>query len=402
MRVLIITQFFAPDITAAAFRMADMCKLLVEAEIDVTVIAGEPHKVNPATGDDLSQNEACCEVIRCHVAPLVGHGTSGYLRHYLSFVSSSIRAGFSLWRRGWRPDVIYASSPPLFVGVSGQFLSYLFWRPVVLEIRDVWPDTAVAAGQLARDGKAYAVGRRLERFLYRHARQITCVADPMRRYIETQCKVPVTVIYNGVRRGCMPDSLITDSANEKKTLLYAGNVGHLQNLEFAIRCFVEWAKEHEINNWRFRIVGEGSRSNALRQLVNELKAERFVELVAAIPREAVDAEMVSADALYLGLVESDVLKFTIPSKLFDYLAAGRPIVASLMGEGREILERTNANICFSPSDAAGMKKALDTLIEGIEQLQRVAVKNRELVLRDFTREAATQRLIRVFQRAISR
>jgi glycosyltransferase involved in cell wall biosynthesis len=297
--------------------------------------------------------------------------------------------------------VIYASSPPLFVGVSGQVLSYLFWRPVVLEIRDVWPDTAVAAGQLSRDGKAYAIGRCLERFLYRRARQITCVAKPMRRYIETQCRVPVTVIYNGVRRQHVPDLVMNDSSNDKKTLLYAGNLGHLQNLEFAIRCFVEWAAERQISDWRFRIVGEGSRSNELRQLVNEMKAERFVELMPAVPREAVNAEMVSADALYLGLVESDVLKYTIPSKLFDYLAAGRPIVASLMGEGREILHQTNANLCFSPNDSAGMKSALDTLIKDIEQLQRESAENRELVLRDFSRETATQRLIQVFQQVSS-
>jgi glycosyltransferase involved in cell wall biosynthesis len=401
MRVLVITQFFQPDITAAAFRMADMCQLLVEADVEVKVIAGEPHKVNPATGGDLGPADPLCEVVRCHVAPLVGHRTSAYVRHYLSFVSSSVRAGFSLWRKGWRPDVIYASSPPLFVGVSGQILSYLFWRPVVLEIRDVWPDTAVAAGQLARDGKAYVVGRWLERFLYRHARQITCVASPMRRYIESQCAVPVTVIYNGVRLQHVPDAVTESSSNDRKTLLYAGNIGHLQNLGFAIRGFVEWARERHISDWRFRIVGEGSRSNELRQLVDELKAERFVELVPAVPREVINTEMVSADALYLGLVESDVLKYTIPSKLFDYLAAGRPIVASLQGEGREILQRTNANICFSPSDAAGLKNALDTLVKDIKELQRESVKNRELVLRDFTRAAATRRLIQVFQQVSS-
>ena len=198
MRILFICQFFAPDITAAAFRMSDFAKLLAEAGDEVRVITSYPHKAQVADVDDQPFTAAGIQVNRCHLRQVQGSGAKAYLRHYWSFVHGSLRLGLGIWRAGWRPDVIYASSPPLFVGVTGRALSMLFRRPMVFEVRDIWPAAAVSAGQIRAHGRAYRLGRYLEKYLYRHAQHITCVAAPMRDYVMTQTRTPVTVVYNGI------------------------------------------------------------------------------------------------------------------------------------------------------------------------------------------------------------
>ena len=111
-------------------------------------------------------------------------GLKNYLKHYLSFIPGSIKAAKKLKRNGWKPDVIWVSSPPLFTGISGWIIKKIMKAPFIFDIRDIWPDTAVAAGQLSETGKAYKVGRFLELFLYKRADRLTCVSTPMKKYLD--------------------------------------------------------------------------------------------------------------------------------------------------------------------------------------------------------------------------
>ena len=145
-------------------------------------------------------------------------------------------------------------------------------------------------------------------------------------------------------------------------------------------------------------MGTGAKLEALKQIVAKNNAQPLVELVPPVPREVVFKEMQSADALYLSLQKSFVLEHTIPSKVFDYLAMSRPIVAALAGEGREILESTGANLCFDPGDEAGLQNALETLSRNLDDLQSRAPANRELVLEKYTREKAVQQLLKALDK----
>ena len=107
--------------------------------------------------------------------------------------------------------------------------------------------------------------------------------------------------------------------------------------------------------------------------------------------------MCRADALYLNLKKHPVLERTIPSKLFDYLLAGKPIVAGLGGEGRRILEQTKANVCFEPGEISSVKKACRNLIDEYQRLRENSHKNRALVLERFTREEAAKTLMLVLR-----
>jgi glycosyltransferase involved in cell wall biosynthesis len=406
MNILVITQFFPPDITAAAFRLGDTATLLARKGHDVKVLAGDPHK-GSADGvkmEDLVDSSV--DVRRCSIKSLDKKGMRSYIGHYMSFVRSSISAGMTLKKEGWKPDVILCSSPPLFVGLAGRYLSFRFRRPLVFEVRDIWPDSAVAAEQLSSTGIAYRVGRMLEKYLYKKADHIACVAEPMAEYIRLQCPEscpkPVTVVYNGIQASLVPPASDPPAAPDGiKTLLYAGNFGHVQNMDLIVEGFIEASKENRIRGWRLRLIGTGVKLDELKRIVGDHGAESLVRIDPPVPRDVVFREMQSADALYLSLQKSFVLEHTIPSKVFDYLAMSRPIVAALSGEGREILSSTGANLCIDPGDSGGLQTILQSLGEQIDTMQVKASANRDLVLERFTREIAVDELIDIFERAIA-
>ncbi|MEZ6120809.1 MAG: glycosyltransferase family 4 protein [Pirellulaceae bacterium] len=403
MRILILAQFFEPDITAAAFRLSDFTRLLASQGHEVEVITAEPHKAAVDVVDDSHFAELGVRIHRCKIKHLSdGGGSKAYIGHYLSFVRSGIAAGLKIWRSGWKPDVIYASSPPLFIGLSGRFLSVLFRRPMVFEIRDIWPDAAVAAGQLSSSGWAYRIGRTLERYFYRKAKHLTCVSAPMKDYLNEQCQTPVTVVYNGVNL----DSVSQPQINSKepsahKEILYAGNIGLLQNLDVLVTAFHELSQAGQIDGWKVRIIGAGAQREDVQELADQFQ-NPAISIEPPVSRDRVYRELRSADLLFLNLKSSETLAKSIPSKLFDYLLAARPILGGIEGEGQDILESTGANRCFRPGDKDDLKQQLLQMLGSFEQYEANARQNLELVKQRFSREAAVQELVSVFERVIQR
>ena len=138
----------------------------------------------------------------------------------------------------------------------------------------------------------------------------------------------------------------------------------------------------------------------LKQLVQELDLKDQVVFHSDVSREDAMRMMQDCGLLYLNLKLHPTLAKTIPSKLFDYFLAGRPIVAGLAGEGRQLLESTQANVVFNPGNVDELKQAIATAITNSSNLEQNAHLNRELVLKRFTRDTAVDQLESVFQEII--
>jgi glycosyltransferase involved in cell wall biosynthesis len=390
MKILVICQYFQPDITAAAFRMSDAAELLLQAGHEVRVITALPHRAS-AEGR-AAENQALREaaVSRCPLQPLMGSGLVPYLRHYLSFVRGSVAAAWRIRKSGWVPDVIWASSPPLFTAMSGYAAAKIFRAPWVLDIRDIWPDSAVAAGQLREGGLAFRLGKRIERFFYHRASHITCVSEPIRKYIAALTKTSVAVVYNGVKSSeiSLGQPGTAGSGAAPKVLLYAGNLGRVQGLEQLVSTVAELDRRGRMDGWVVHLVGAGAVRDQIAASVQQLKLEHRIMLRPPVARSAVAREVAAADALFLSLKPDPALRMTIPSKLFDCLAAGLPVVAGIAGEGAEIAQRTGGNIVYSPDDPQGLKNALETLFQKHDQLKKLALQNPGIVKASFTREQA--------------
>jgi glycosyltransferase involved in cell wall biosynthesis len=397
MRILIVAQYFPPDITAAAFRIFDMARLLEANGHEVHVVTAVPHRSRVDGDSPAEYDRQISSVLRTPVAPLTGGGFLNYIRHYTSFMVGSAWLGVKQRLTRWKPDVIWASSPPLFVGLSGVALSRLCRVPLVVDIRDIWPASAVGAGQLAAAGRACRFGERMEQYVYDRAAHITCVARPMQDYIRTKTETPVTVVYNGVKASDVADEPGRHrSSTEDRTLLYAGNLGRAQQLDLLIRA---WANVHGRNGhgrWTMKLLGTGAVEHDLKQLARQLGADDSIVFAPPVSRRDAAREMTRAAALSVSLQPDKVFERTIPSKVFDCMAAGRPILAGVAGEGREILESTGANICYRPGDREDLERSLERLMHGYQRLQLLAYRNPQVVRSAYTREQAVEALMGVF------
>lgn len=400
LRILILSQYFPPDITAAAFRIGETADLLVAAGHEVCVVTAEPHKAlvegKPHSLPELSES---LRVYRTPVHPSTGNGLVPYLRHYLSFVFGSLRQGIRVRRSGWRPDVVWASSPPLFVSLSGYALSRRFRCPLVLDIRDIWPDSAVAAEQISATGLAYRIGRVLEKWSYRVAAHLTCVSKPMATYLERQSQTPVTVVYNGV---LPPTRKLpgTDTARLHDRIIYAGNYGRVQGLDVLIDVFADLQDTDTFRNWELLLIGSGVLKDSLEEMVRTRGLEKKIRISPPMPKEDALDEMCVSRLLFLNLKGDEVFKLTIPSKVFDYMLAARPILGGIEGEGRAILEATGANVSFTPNDKDSLRSALRTALAELPRLEKNAPSNRDVVLAEHGREASVRSLISTFENVI--
>jgi glycosyltransferase involved in cell wall biosynthesis len=398
MHVLLITQYFPPDITAASFRMGDLCQSLASEGYKVTVVTSYPHRVLVREESAHAHEVAGIAIHRTKVLAIGRGGVVRYVAHYLSYAISTIFVGLLLWLKGTRPDVVVSTSPPLFAGLAGLVLSRLFKRPLVLDVRDLWPESAVSAGQLREGGAAFRIGKMLENILYARARSITCVARPMAAYIRERAACSVTVVYNGVRGDVhASNSPATMSEHDFKWISYVGNLGRVQELPLLIKAIRQLVDSDRLGHWRVRFVGDGAVKQDLVDLTRELGLESFVMFEPAVSRDAAHQFLRESNLLYLSLKSDPVLRMTIPSKVFDYMLADRPILAGIQGEGREILERTGANVCFEPGDMKSLTEMLLVAMDRSEALSAAAYRNRNLVLEEFTRDKSFSRFKAVLE-----
>lgn len=397
-RILIISQFYHPDITAAAFRIKETADLLASRGHSVHVIAGEPHKARAPGEGPLTDGRV--KVTRVKLFKAEGKGTWNYIRHYMSFMLGAIYAS---WKHPSRFDIVWASSPPLFTGVAGLVISKLKKARFALDIRDIWPESAVVAGQLSAQGNLFQAAKIVERTLYKSADIITCVARPMAGYISgiAAGKQPA-VIYNGIPRSYFDSMGGNDldggrmaQAPGELEILYVGNMGHVQSLSVLIEA-ANLLQREGATGIRFVLVGEGAQRKALVEQAGALGLKN-VSFTGILPKAEALRRMRECSALVLLLKADGTMDKTIPSKVFDYMAAGRPVLFGLGGEGREIFSRVSANMEFSPDSSDSLAAAVRRLRDEYPAVARTAAENREIVRREFLREAMVDRLEMEFQ-----
>jgi glycosyltransferase involved in cell wall biosynthesis len=393
MKIIVISQYFPPDITAAAFRIGDTVEILSRRHHDICVLTAQPHRsqvnlTEPDRGELLN-----VKINRSKIFPLGKGGFLKYVIHYLSFVFGSSYNGILLYKN-WRPLIIWASSPPLFTGFTALLIKKIFGTPFVLDIRDIWPESAVSAGQISRNGVAFRIGKAMEKILYDGANHITCVSSFMGQYIRKKTSTPVTTIYNGVKAEGRGKK---GYFSYEKTILYAGNFGRVQGLEILIQGFAELRDKECLKDWNVVLIGTGANEDKIKKLITKLDLEQSIAVYQPMPRDQVFKKMNMSGLLFMNLMPDEVFKLTIPSKVFDYMLAGRPILAGISGEGKRILESTGGNVCFVPCNIKSFKESLVKICSNLSFYEEKASKNYEYVICRYTREMSTFELIKVFE-----
>lgn len=382
-----LTQFYPPEMGAPQVRLAELAALLAARGWRIDVLTALPNypsgRVFPGYPRWRSRRETVdgVEVLR---VPLLASKV-GMLRRvvtYLSFVVSAVVHG---WRQP-PADVVLVESPPLFIGLAARALARRWRTPYVLNVSDLWPDSAVDMGIL-RDGVLVRSLRVLERWTYGGAAALTAQSDEIAAALRSRTPGRrVVVVTNGVDPDRFPDARSSPGTDTTITCIYAGLFGYAQGLETLLDAAALLRTRHDI---RFVLVGDGPvRADLEARIDREGLAN--VEIRPQVAPAAVPALLTSADVAVVTLGHE--IRGAVPSKIYEAMAARLPIVLVAAGEAARRVRDASCGVVVAPGDAAGLARAMEALADDPEERRRLSAAGRMAAETTYRRSAIVERL----------
>lgn len=401
MNILYLTQYFPPEIGAGENRAFEMVTNLKRLGHKITVITEFPNYPSGVVPEGYrfrlfeKKEFQGIEVIRAYVKASPERSFKNRILLYLTLMLTSILAGLKLKKRF---DLVYATSPPLFVGLAGYLISRIKNSKFVFEVRDVWPDAAVALGEL-KNKMAIKLARRIEAFCYKKAQKIIAVTPGMARLIQKKGIDPekITVVYNAVNLHLFKCG--EDRTRFKKILgvgetflvLYAGNIGLAQGMEELIQAATLLKEKKDI---KLIFVGNGPCKNSSKNLCQTYNLNNL-DFLDEKPREEIIRYICAADVCLVPLKNKEIFKFALPSKMFEAWACGRPIVLSVDGEAKKHLTKAQAGVWVKPENVTGIKDAILFLYNNPQLCKRFGRNGRSYVEKYFSRRVQAERLEKI-------
>lgn len=404
MRILILTQHFTPEVTAARSRLHPIAELLARGGDEVEVICEVPSHPEGVVQQGYRRRAVVkreldgFQVRHVWVRASPAKTTASRLLFYGTYAVMGTVVG-SLRRR---PDVVLCSSPPLPAAAAAALVAARHRVPWVFDVRDPWPEAAVALGELTNP-RMIRVAERLERRLYVSAAAIVTVTEPFRADIAAKADDPakITVIPNGTTPMWLEageaevDRAALDLPEDRFVWTYAGNVGIAQGLEAAIE-----AADQLGDGFQLMVIGEGPLLGRLRERAKALAPGQVVFRDLMQPAEAA-RHLRASDASLVPLGAQPELAKFVPSKLFDCCALGRPVIVAAAGEAPRLVAESEAALTVPPEDAAALAAAVRRLRDEPELGARLGERGREFAA-GYLRERQVDRLREVLRAVTNR
>ena len=404
MRIALLSHYFWPELGAPSARLLELGREWAAQGHEVTVVTNFPNHPTGVMPDAYRGRSFMIEqvqglrVLRCRTYATPNRGILKRTLGHLVFMAQAV------WQatphlRG--TDVLVASSPTLFAVVAAWVISLRVHAPFVFEVRDLWPAIFVELGVL-RNRAAIACLEQLELFLYRRAGAVVTVTRAFAADIERRgiARSRLHVVPNGVDiaafRPGPPDPSLRERlgyGSGDLVVLYCGAHGISHALSRILEVAERLRGESRI---RFLFVGEGAEKEALVTRARTLELAN-VDFRDSVPREEVAALYRSADVCLVPLRAVPLFRSFIPSKTFEILACGRPILASLEGEAAEILRASGAAVVVPPEDVDALAAALRLLLDQPALRAELAQHGRPYVAERFDRRRLASRYLEVLE-----
>jgi len=373
LRVLLVSQYFAPEAGATQNRMSSFAQGLMARGHEVIVVCEQPcHPggvFHPSYGSHPVRTEraGALTVHRLWVAASPRKTTARRLAFYASFAAAAAATVAEVRR----PDVLLATSPPLPGVLAVAAVARARRIPFVVDVRDPWPAAAEALGELT-NRRLVRLFERAERGLYLHARAVTATTEPFRRHVDRVAGRPVGIhLPNGALDELVALPVTDPPPAEPFVVGYAGNLGIAQGLGIVLDA----AERLEDRPVRFDLVGAGP-------LAEELAAEIArrslgnVVILSPIPVAEVGGFLQRCHALLVPLRDHPLLADFIPSKLYDAMAVGRPAIVASHGEAAALVERSQAGVVVGPEDGAALAQTVMDLVGDSARARRLGANGR--------------------------
>ena len=397
MKILYVSQYFPPEMGAPAARVSELARHWVKAGHQVTVLTGFP---NHPTGIVAPEYRAklrrlvCREridgidIVRTWLFPCPNRKAHERLLNYLSFVLSSCITGIFLRR----PDVVIATSPQLFVGLTGRWLGWIKRVPFVLEVRDLWPESITASGMGRDTDLSIRLLRALSAFLYRTCNHVVVVTPAFKQEIVTKWQVraeKISLVENGVETDVFTpdatgDEVRKDLGLEGKFLVsYIGTFGLAHGLHAIVKAAAQLQAGYP--DIQFLFVGEGADKDRLISLVFDLKLAN-VHFLLQQSRAKIPSIIRASDVCLVVLRKADVFETVIPTKMLEFMACGRPVILGVDGQARRVIETAKAGVFVEPEDPTALAHAITQLYLDAAQRKVLGHNGRQYIVKNLSRE----------------
>jgi glycosyltransferase involved in cell wall biosynthesis len=408
LKILFFSHYFPPEVNAPATRTYEHCVRWARAGHEVTVVtcapncpdgvlhAGYANRFSPQT-----EQVDGLRVVRVwtYLAP-----NAGFLRRIVNYLSYTLFAVLAALRMA-RPDVVVATSPQFFCGWAGVVVSKIKSAPLVLEIRDLWPESIEAVGAL-RNRPLLKLLEWLERRMYLAAQRIVAVGEGYRAKILEKVAIPerISVITNGVDLERFvpqppdPRWLHVWEMENKFVCSYIGTIGMAHGLEVVIGA-AQILRDKGRADIAFCLVGDGATRKQLEESSRQVGLEGLIRFTGLLPKEEMPGVLASSNACLIHLKKCDLFQTVIPSKLFETMAMERPIILGVAGEAAEIVRAAEAGLEMIPESPRSLAECVEHLADHPKLTDALGRQARAFVGAHYTRDVLAERMLKLLHEA---
>jgi glycosyltransferase involved in cell wall biosynthesis len=390
MDALLLTHYYPPEVGAPQMRIARLANGLTARGVRVTVHTGFPHypagkiakpyRNRPWTREHLDG----VTVVRSAVYAAANRGTARRLADHAVFAVSAL----ATFRASGPADVVVAETPPLFTAGAAIAYARLKRAPLVLNVADRWPESAVQLGAI-REGRASAAAERLERAAYKAAARITVPTTGLVEALDAVPEARAKVVH-------MPPAVDLErfdpaprEAGEPLRVLYAGTVGLAQG----VGTLVDAARLTG-DSVHVTIAGDGADAASVGARAGGLSN---VRVLGAVPSDRIPSLYADTDVAVVLLLDRPLFEAALPTKMLEAMAAGRGLVLAARGEAASLVESSGAGIVVPPEDPAALADALQRIASDPRIASEMGRAGRALAEQRFGREQSVDRWLELLE-----
>lgn len=389
MKILIVSQYFWPE----NFRINDFTKGLKERGFEVTVLTGLPNypKGNFFKGYSFFNNKTeYYDGIKIIRSKLIPRSKSKGINLVLNYTSFAFFASLKILFLKGKFNKIFVYEPsPVTVGFPAIIAKLKFNAKLFFWVQDLWPESVSAASKLKNKFVIKFLDQ-ITRYIYSKCDKILVQSNGFKQYIINQGVKADKIVYfpntiekifteNIKCKNPFPDNI------NKPIILFAGNIGKAQNFDLLVDVLKRLDKNRIKLSWV--ILGDGRDRDRIQQKIDQKKLSKNIFFLGSFPINEVPKFYKYSDALFVSLTDNKIFSMTIPNKIQSYLAAGKPIIASLNGEGAKIIEDSGSGFISKSGDVNGLYDNLLKFYSLSKKQREVLGKNgKAYFMKEFERE----------------
>lgn len=378
-KVLIISQHFYPEIGSAGNRMKNIYQMLVDKGYEVSIVTPDPAYPNKNLYKDssfwnieeLNHDQENIQRIQTTNRKY----SSSIFNRLLFFLEVAFKLSIKVFKDKNKYDLILVTSPPIFIGIVGLVAKYRFKSKMILDIRDLWPESLKGVGVFNTPIILKTFGY-IEKLLYKKSDMIIVNSKGFVDYIHKKASIPknkIVFLPNSARLNEIKDSVIEE---ENFRVIYTGNIGLAQDVDF-LKQLAEKLSFHDI---KLTIIGYGMKSNELKEYIDNEKLNN-VKVSTPLSRQSCLEEIRKHQVGIVSLNNKDVFDAVLPGKIVDYMTCKTPIVGSVSGYSKKIIERNKVGYVSEKRDVEEIYNYIKYLYDNPEK-RKIMSENCEKCIRE--------------------